>query len=80
MLIKKQYLNNQPTYNMDKNEAIYRHVWGVEHVWAFVQMKRFGALLQLDMFCSSVTSMWTRFGESDTFGGKDTFLSVTYLQ
>lgn len=52
------------------------------HVWAFIHMICIGAVLQLDKFCSSVSWMWTRLGESDNFGGnmgKDTFPSVTYI-
>ena len=57
----------------------YGHIWGIGHVWVLKKKTCFGAVLQLDMFCSSVTSMWTRLWESDTFGEKDTFLSVTYI-
>ena len=62
-----------------KEKKMYGHIKGIGHVWVNITMTRFGAVLQLDMFCSSVTSTRTRLEESDTFEGKDTFLSFTYI-
>lgn len=43
------------------------------NVLAFIEMTSLGALLQLDMICSSQTSMWTRLGDLDTFGERTRF-------
>lgn len=60
----------------ENNKALHGRVLGVwynwvvieyGHIWVFIQLTRFGALTQLDMFRISETSMWTRFGGNTRF-------------